>query len=231
MRGDSGSCPSSPSAPGHCSEHDHGSQATWTGAGRLRTRVLGVRECGCAEDPGARLADEGGGEPEVDLGGCAEARECLAGKFEFGRAEVVDELVEPAGTDDGVNGGAARVGVGIDDPAALFRGSAHAALLAEGHGPEEQLRHAQAGGAEQPVPHQPEPSPKAAAARRATSSCGTSRMCWSIAQRCPNGSMNWPVRSPQNASCSGSKTVAPASMVSTRPPGRVTRLASAAPRT
>src|ERR1700722_4438609 len=51
---------------------------------------------------------------------------------------------------------------------------------------------------------------KAAAASRATSSRGTSRRCWSTAQRCPNGSMNWPVRSPQNASCCGSNTVAPA---------------------
>ena len=30
-----------------------------------------------------------------------------------------------------------------------------------------------------------------------------------MAQRCPYGSMNWPVRSPQNASCNGSNTVAP----------------------
>jgi hypothetical protein len=43
----------------------------------------------------------------------------------------------------------------------------------------------------------------AAAAAATTSSCGTSRTRVATPQRCPNGSMNWPNRSPQNVSASG----------------------------
>src|SRR5262249_7006360 len=47
----------------------------------------------------------------------------------------------------------ARVGVGVDHRAALVRRRAHAALLAERHRAEEQLRDAQPRGAEPPVSH------------------------------------------------------------------------------
>src|SRR5262249_7327322 len=102
-------------------------------------------------------------------------------------------------------------GVGVENAAALVDGRTGPALLAERYRAEEQLGDPEPRAAERPVPHQPpRPGAKAAPASRATSSGGTSRRCWSTAQRCPNGSMNWPVRSPQNASCSGSNTVAPA---------------------
>ena len=48
-------------------------------------------------------------------------------------------------------------------------------------------------------------------AARTSSSGETSRRCWARPQRCPNGSMTWPARSPQKLSWSGRNTSAPAS--------------------
>ena len=44
------------------------------------------------------------------------------------------------------------------------------------------------------------------------SSCGTSRWCRAMFQRCPNGSSSCPCRSPQNMSASGWRTAAPAAI-------------------
>src|SRR6185369_1952873 len=119
-----------------------------------------------------------------------------------------DFLARAAAVVDGrVDDIATSVGVRIEDAPALLDRSADAALLAERHRTEYQLRYAQTGPAERRIPHA-----NVAATYAASSSAETSRRWQSIAQRCPDGSRNCAVRSPQNASCGGSNAVAPAAI-------------------
>ena len=61
-------------------------------------------ERGCSEDPWAGPADEGCGEPEVGLGCRVEPCGGVVGKVDVCGTEVVEELVEAACTDAGVDG-------------------------------------------------------------------------------------------------------------------------------
>ena len=89
-----------------------------------------------------------------------------------------DLLAGPAAViDRGVDDVAARLGVRAQDAGALLGRGADPALLAERHRAQEQLGDPEPGAAEQRVPHQLSPWPKASAASRATSPGGTSRMC------------------------------------------------------
>jgi hypothetical protein len=107
-----------PARLGQVMGHDHdgqrGYQAPEQRLDRLRrgrgpamtTKVRSsASEFRCAEDPGAGVADEGGGEAEVESGGPVELRDGLVGKLQIGGTEVVEQLIGAARADDGVNGG------------------------------------------------------------------------------------------------------------------------------
>jgi hypothetical protein len=87
--------------------------------------------------------------------------------------EFSEDLLTRAGAiiDRGVDDVAARLGIGVDDPAALLERCPDAALFAEGHRPQEQLGHSQSRVPEPAVLHHVrEPPPNIAAGIRTTSS-------------------------------------------------------------
>jgi hypothetical protein len=65
-----------------------------------------------AEDPRGVVADEGRGEPGIVRGRGFETRNRFGGQFQVGGAEVVQQLLEPPGADDGDHRGRAGPGPG-----------------------------------------------------------------------------------------------------------------------